>query len=61
MSWMATAFARRGYNSAFMTLPYHGSREPAGYKPADFFLRADRWESFEHAVVEALARVHNSG
>lgn len=56
-AWIAKKFAARGYESAAITLPYHGSRIPSGCKPTDFFLEADRFhlrQYFENAVVDTM-------
>ena len=57
---MARGFARHGYRSAAITLPYHGTRTPTGYRPKDFFLYADRFrirDYFENAVVDILTAI----
>lgn len=57
---LAKNFTSRGYNSASITLPYHGERTPFGYKPTDFFLEANRFhlrQYFEQAVVDTLTCV----
>ncbi len=51
-------FAKRGYSTALMILPYHFDRTPAGKKSGEMFLdttdNPTLRSRFEHAVVDVL-------
>ena len=59
--WFPKNFAKKGYSSAIMTLPYHAERTPPGKKPDNFFLEADRYNvlnRFENSVVDIMTCVN---
>ncbi|WP_129408134.1 alpha/beta hydrolase [Marinitoga lauensis] len=62
LKWFPESFARNGYNSALMILPYHFDRTPKGHKSGELFLSTtDNYilrSRFEHSVVDILTTLN---
>ncbi|KAF2956667.1 alpha/beta hydrolase [Marinitoga sp. 38H-ov] len=62
LKWFPENFAKNGYNSALMILPYHFDRTPKGYKSGELFLSTTNNEilrsRFEHSVVDTLTTLN---
>ena len=62
LKWFPKQFAKNGYNSAMMILPYHFERTPQGYKSGELFLSTTSNEilrsRFEHSIVDALTSIN---
>ncbi|KLO24188.1 lysophospholipase [Marinitoga sp. 1197] len=62
LKWFPENFAKNGYNSALMILPYHFDRTPSGYKSGELFLSTTNnyvlRARFEHSVVDILTTLN---
>ncbi|NUV00282.1 lysophospholipase [Marinitoga sp. 1154] len=62
LKWFPENFAKNGYNSALMILPYHFDRTPSGYKSGEMFLSTTNnyvlRARFEHSVVDILTTLN---
>lgn len=62
LKWFPENFAKNGYNSALMILPYHFDRTPQGHKSGELFLSTtDNYilrSRFEHSVVDILTTLN---
>ncbi|MBM7559584.1 alpha/beta hydrolase [Marinitoga litoralis] len=62
LKWFPENFAKNGYNSALMVLPYHFERTPEGYKSGELFLSTTNNDilrsRFEHSVVDILTSLN---
>ncbi|WGS64624.1 alpha/beta hydrolase [Marinitoga aeolica] len=62
LKWFPENFAKNGYNSALMILPYHFDRTPKGHKSGELFLSTtDNYilrSRFEHSVVDILTTLN---